>query len=53
MAQEIHKSFDCIPPGDGRGVFLDISKALKNMVLKKKWLYSYALGELFKTETEG
>ena len=46
MAQEIHKSFDCIPPGDGRGVFLDISKALKNMVLKKKILYSY--GELFK-----
>ena len=27
ITQEIHKSFDCNPPKDVRGVFLDISKA--------------------------
>ena len=27
IAQEIHKLFDCNPPEDVRGVFLDISKA--------------------------
>ena len=27
ITQEIHKSFDCNPPEDIRGVFLDISKA--------------------------
>ena len=27
IIQEIHKSFDCNPPEDVRGVFLDISKA--------------------------
>ena len=27
IAQEIHKSFNCNPPEDVRGVFLDISKA--------------------------
>ena len=27
IAQEIHKLFDCHPPEDVRGVFLDISKA--------------------------
>ena len=27
VTQEIHKSFDCNPPQDVRGVFLDISKA--------------------------
>ena len=27
ITQEIHKSFDCNPPEDVRGVFLDISKA--------------------------
>ena len=27
ITQEIHKSFNCNPPEDVRGVFLDISKA--------------------------
>ena len=26
IAHEIYKSFDCNPPADARGIFLDISK---------------------------
>ena len=56
--QEIHKSFDCDPSDDVRGVFLDISKAFNKawhegliFKLKNIWYWKkidYALGKLLK-----